>query len=417
MIHLVHPSGNTFVRALLHELKQSGADYHFWTTIASSSGGLTDWLPLRIRAQLARRAYDVPASKIHTRSLREWTRLLAPSLGCKRVTRHEEGWASVDAVYRDLDDAVARNLKAASDVEMSGSWIYAYEDGALRCFEAAKQIGMRRAYELPIAYWETSRRLLDEEALRRPEWAATLVGPSDSPAKLERKTRELELADLIVVPSLFVQRSLPVWLRPDQRVVLAEFGSPEVERAEGGRPKAEGRKGLRVLFAGSMSQRKGLADVFEAIKLLRRNDVELVVMGSLVAPMSFYEGQGVPFAYEAPRPHEQVFELMRSCDVLVLPSIVEGRALVQQEALACGLPIIVSANAGGEDLVIEGLTGFVVPVRSPQSIAEKLAWLADHRDALEEMRPACMAKASEYTWKSYASRILGSLGVTAVNPN
>ena len=50
---------------------------------------------------------------------------------------------------------------------------------------------------------------------------------------------------------------------------------------------------------------------------------------------------------------------MKEHDALVLPSIVEGRALVQQEALSCGLPIIVTPNTGGEDLIEEGTTGYL----------------------------------------------------------
>ena len=56
---------------------------------------------------------------------------------------------------------------------------------------------------------------------------------------------------------------------------------------------------------------------------------------------------------------------MRSCDLLVLPSIVEGRALVLQEAMACGLAMIATPNAGAEDLIVEGETGFLVPVGAP----------------------------------------------------
>jgi glycosyltransferase involved in cell wall biosynthesis len=148
------------------------------------------------------------------------------------------------------------------------------------------------------------------------------------------------------------------------------------------------------------------------MKLLERSDVDLVLMGSLMEPMKFYQGQGINFTYEPPRAHEKVLELMASCDVLVLPSIVEGRALVQQEALACGLPIIVTANAGGEDLVVEGETGFLVPARSPAAIADKIDWLADHRETLEaSMRPACRAKAAEYTWRRYAETILKTLAL------
>jgi glycosyltransferase involved in cell wall biosynthesis len=410
MIHLIHPSGNAFVRALLEELEILNTTYRYWTTIGFTEGRLQTAIPAPLRHRFGRRSYAIPRHRIATRPFRESVRLLAPALGLKQLSRHEKGWASVDAVYRDLDCAVAWQLRCNRKHSEQGSWVYAYEDGALESFRAAKERDMHRAYELPIAYWETSRRLLTEEALRWPAWSRTLVGPSDSPAKLERKSRELELADVIVVPSSFVARSLPNWIKPDQQIVISEFGSPVLEQAAVREETSHESKQLRVLFAGSMSQRKGLADVLEAIKLLRRSDVELVLMGSLMAPMEFYRGHGVDFVYEAPRAHEKVLELMGSCDVLVLPSIVEGRALVQQEALACGLPIIVTANAGGEDLVVEGETGFIVPVRSPVAIAEKIAWLADHRETLEiSMRPACRAKAAEYTWRRYAARILQSL--------
>ena len=62
---------------------------------------------------------------------------------------------------------------------------------------------------------------------------------------------------------------------------------------------------------------------------------------------------------------------MQDHDALILPSIIEGRALVQQEALSCGLPIITTPNAGGADLIEEGMTGHLVPIRSPEIIAEK----------------------------------------------
>ena len=63
---------------------------------------------------------------------------------------------------------------------------------------------------------------------------------------------------------------------------------------------------------------------------------------------------------------------MQQHDVLVLPSIIEGRALVQQEALSCGLPIIVTRHAGAEDLIINGINGHIVPIRSPEKIAEAI---------------------------------------------
>jgi glycosyltransferase involved in cell wall biosynthesis len=159
-----------------------------------------------------------------------------------------------------------------------------------------------------------------------------------------------------------------------------------------------------------MTQRKGLADLFAAMRLLGRNDVELVVLGALNAPMAFYRSQYEPFRYEGTRPHADVLEIMRSCDVLALPALVEGRALVQQEALACGLPLIVTPNTGGDDLIEEGRTGFVVPIRSPEAIADRIAWFADHRSDLPEMRRLAMRKAADTGWQHYESQVLDLVG-------
>jgi len=116
------------------------------------------------------------------------------------------------------------------------------------------------------------------------------------------------------------------------------------------------------------------------------------------------------------RPHREVLDLMQSCDVLVLPSLAEGRALVQQEAMANGLPLIITENTGGEDLIVPGETGFLVPIRSPEKIAEKISWLADHRDALPAMRLAAVKKADEYAWQRYTDRILASISTAFGEP-
>lgn len=97
---------------------------------------------------------------------------------------------------------------------------------------------------------------------------------------------------------------------------------------------------------------------------------------------------------------------MGSCDVLVLPSIVEGRALVQQEAMACGLPVIATPNAGVEDLIEDGTAGFLVPIRTPEAIAEKLEFLACKPDCIEVMGGHARKKAKALSWNAYRNRIV-----------
>lgn len=365
------------------------------------------WLkmfPSNMRAELSRRTFPLTKDQVATRPLLEAARNLLPKLGFGSAVRHEEGFASIDKVYADLDRAVAADLENGVR-QLSLDAVYAYEDGAMETFIRAKQLGLTCIYDLPIAYWEKGQQLMQEEADRLPNWQYTLGGGiADSRQKLERKVRELELADVVVVPGQFVLDSLPLWARK-KRIIVAPFGSPE--------PSALAKKNkserLRVLFAGSLGQRKGLGDLFAAMKLLNPEKVELVVMGGLLAPANFYKNEFAGFTYERGRPHEQVLELMRSCDVFCLPSIVEGRALVMQEAMSQGLPLLITFNTGGDDLIIEGETGFIVPIRSPEKIAEKINWFIENRDATNEMGHKAKTRAASYTWKGYGDLIIKEL--------
>lgn len=376
MITVSHPQVNQYVRALLAALDERGELQEFHTTLSVGRRSVG----IRSRRQ-----------KIRQHPYREIVRLVAQRFGQEWLIRHGSGLASSDAVAMEFDRKVAKSVT-------SGSAIYCYEDSAFETFRAAERIGLRRFYELPIMYWETVQRLLREEAERYPKWEPTLQATRDSAAKLERKEKELRLADLIICPSRQVQESLP----PGKSSFVAEYGcAPPAERQS---PRLNGR--LKVLFVGAMTQRKGLADLFTAMKQLGRSDVELVVLGTPLLPLAFYRQEYPSFRYEPTRPAGQVLALMLSCDVLVLPSIVEGRALVQMEALSCGLPIVVTPNAGAEDLVEPGRTGFLIPIRAPEALAERIDWIADHRDWANDIRPSILEKARQSSWQRYSDKVL-----------
>jgi glycosyltransferase involved in cell wall biosynthesis len=396
------------VRAVLSALDQAGLLAKFVTALGwSNASPLVQELPSGLRFQMGRRGYELPHYKIKIFPAREIVRLLAQKMRQRWLVEHERGWASVDRVWRELDKFAADSLRQTHE-RQSIRAVYAYEDCAERLFETAREIGVRRVYDLPIAYWQTAQRLLQEEAQRYPQWEPTLGGTRDSEEKLARKTRELDLAELVICPSDFVLDSLPESARASKQCVVAPFGSPSLEPGETVERKPTDRP-LRVLFAGALTQRKGLADLFAAMKLVDSRGIQLVAMGSLLRPLTWYREQLPSFIYEPPRPHPDVLRLMRTCDVLVLPSIVEGRALVQQEAMACGLPLIATANAGGADLIVDGETGFLVPIRSPEAIAEKINWFATNRASISGMAIAAQRRAGELTWRGYGEKVLAAI--------
>ena len=103
---------------------------------------------------------------------------------------------------------------------------------------------------------------------------------------------------------------------------------------------------------------------------------------------------------------------MKEHDALVLPSILEGRALVQQEALSCGLPIIVTPNAGGEDLVEEGETGHLVSIRSPETIANAICTILANNIKKKEIQQFCQKKRVNIPGRVMLKRLLISTCLT-----
>ena len=386
-----HPSGNTFVRALVEQLEREGLLGSFHTTIGAGRRA-----NLFLNAMARRRSYGIHDNLISRKWFPELVRLLPFGSSSQEKKRR-----SADQSCVSLDHKVAERLHL-----LSCGIFHAYEDGAASSFLRAKELGILRSYELPIAHWATSRRLLAEEAERLPQWEPTLESTREPEEKLARKEEELALANCITCPSEFVLQSIPSEVRKKTPCQVVPFGSPKTthNEAQQGNTRKEGK--LKLLFVGSMSQRKGLADLFKAMKLIDSPHVSLSILGRPSLTMSFYREIFPRFEYLSPRSNKEVQNTMNEHDVLVLPSIIEGRALVQQEAMASGLPLIITPNTGGEDLIENEKTGFVVPIREPEKISEKIDWFAGAQKMLPDMSRYCRTKAMQYKWSTYASSVI-----------
>jgi glycosyltransferase involved in cell wall biosynthesis len=301
-----------------------------------------------------------------------------------------------------LDRTVARSLGQEKPLA-----VYTYEDGALETFRRAEALGMRRFYDLPIGYWRAWRRILAQEQEREPEWAETLQGARDSATKLERKDEELRLANDILVASTFTRNTLNEAPRLQGEIHIIPYGSPPVVAASGGE-RYTGK--LRILFVGALSQRKGLSYLVKAVALLRGR-VELTLIGAKPAgrcvPLdaALREHRWIPSL-----PHERILAEMRRHDVLVFPSLFEGFGLVILEAMSQGLPVITTPHTAGPDLIQDGRDGFIVPIRSAETIAQPLDMLASDRGFLADMSEAARQTAASFTWQAYRDTLVSIIG-------
>jgi len=393
---LSHPTGNQNVRNAALALYRANALDRFYTTVAwSDDSPLSALLPRSVRATLRRREYRmIPADKVRTRPGREACRLVSVKLGIGRLTRDEFAPCSIDAVYRDLDTHVAGQLAA----EPRTAGVFAYEDGALRTFEAARKLGIPTTYEIASAYWRGAASVLGEEADLTPDWAITIGSLRDSESKLARKDQEIALADRVVVASRFTAANLRLGHFEDKAVAVIPYGAPAPVSQIAVETRPDPR--LKVLFVGGLSQAKGLSYLFAAARRLEAA-ISLTVIGRRVRDCPPLDRCLGKHRHISSLPHSEVLREMRDHDVLVFPTLSDGFGLVILEAMSQGLPVIASTNSGGPDVITDGVDGFVVPIRSDEAIAEKLELLARDAGLLHAMKHAALATARRCSWERY----------------
>lgn len=408
MITVSHPTGSQFVRAVLRAYEKDGLLDRFYTTLAfPRDGGLLSVLPPGLAREIARRTYpEVPSARIATAWGREAVRLIAARLSSPAVARAASRFASIDQVYAATDARVARAIERGT---LRSGCLHAYEDGAATSFAAATRAGWHKVYDLPIGYWRAARRLFDEERELQPAWASTIDLLQASPAKLERKDEEVRLADQILVASRFTQSTLAEFPGPTAPVHIIHYGAPlRPARRAPGEPGAP----LKVLYVGSLGQRKGLAYLFAAMARLDRAATLTLVGARPSAPCAALDAGLARSRWQPPVAHDTVLDLMSRHDVLVFPTLFEGFGLVILEAMSQGLPVITTPHCAGPEIIAEGVDGFIVPIRDADAIAERLALLAADRDRLAAMSAAAVRRAAEWSWERYGADV-----VAAVRPH
>jgi glycosyltransferase involved in cell wall biosynthesis len=263
------------------------------------------------------------------------------------------------------------------------------------------------------------RRILEQELADHPDCAASLRKEWELalPAEdFDRLVAESRMAKNFLVASSFTRQTLiengavPEAIRVVPYGVDLERFSPPDHRAAISGP-------LRLLFVGTINQRKGIKYLLEALRLLGRAPVELMVCGRVVDDLSLFE----PFRQQVTvRPSVSFAELVdayRRADLFVFPSVAEGFAQVLLEALASGLPILSTTHTAAPDLIEEGREGFVVEPRHPDRVAARIEWALGHRRELRDMKFAARQRAEQFTWRRFRAGVVAAVRdfITATN--
>lgn len=251
-----------------------------------------------------------------------------------------------------------------------------------------------------------SSHILNQKALLEEEhrhWGAR--APYYGPGHIERSLEEYAEADAIVVPANFAKRTFIERGTSPEKVYVCPFGV-ELSMFHP-LPKADSK--FRVLFVGSTSIRKGIGHLFDALRpLVAKGLCELWLIGALddAAKPLLEKNQDI-YTYQGPQPRAKLASYYSQGSVLVMPSIEEGLALVQAQAMACGLPVIATPNTGAEDLFSDGVEGFIVPMRDPQAIRDKVEWMIAHPAERAAMGTAALERVKSVGgWDRYGELCL-----------
>jgi len=326
--------------------------------------------------------------------------------GLRRLGDRLPGGAAREADFaacRLFDRWVARRLRAARSLppgQSSGriSAVIACEISALSTFRSARERGIVTLLDAPSIHWAAQDRL-----------HGTLDAPGLHRRIVRVKEEEIALADhVLTVSELARQTYLDAGI-PAEKVHAVPLGADlslfRPDGTETARPSRDA--GFTFLFAGASIHRKGFDLLLEAFAQVAAAvpDARLRVVGPRGDAAHLLERYpSLPIEAAGPTDQRGLAAEFRRADCLVLPSRNDSYAMVVTEALAAGLPVIVSEMVGAKDLVRNGENGWIVPAGDAGPLAERMLACAHEREAVRAMRGACRRSAEAATWEAYHER-------------
>ncbi|MEM4218230.1 MAG: glycosyltransferase family 4 protein, partial [Candidatus Methanomethylicaceae archaeon] len=283
--------------------------------------------------------------------------------------------------------------------------VYCFSSVAREVFQMLEGTATLRVLDQGIPPLSYEDRLVRDQETVYSEWCRERPRFNGVEEYSERQRQEWALTDVILCPSQFCRRALLEEGAPENKIRLLPFGIvPRFLQPFAAQAK---RNGLRVLFAGNSPVRKGLPDLVLALEQLRTRHVHGVFVGETSSLTSYALTRTRRVADvlgNVPRP--QMVDLYRSADVFVLPTVSDVFPAVILEAMAAGLPVITTPNCGSGEIIRDGVEGFIVPVRAPDVIAEKLTRLLENPEKRIEMGQAAHERAKEFTIEQYREKLL-----------
>lgn len=297
-------------------------------------------------------------------------------------------------IHQIFDKSAARRLRKA-DIISGGSSVF------LHTLRKAKEMGM-----ITIVDHGSSHIVYQNDILKQEyEKFGVKIKPFylPHPKIIEKELQEYEEADYVSIPSLFVKRTFLEKGFPPKKIIHVPYGAD----LSTFKPLPKQDNIFRVIFGGGLTLRKGVHYLLQAFSELNLPNSELLLVGAMneeIRPfLDKYTGCYKQISYV---PFAEINKIFSQGTIFVLPSIEEGLALIQPIAMACGLPVICTTNTGGEDIIRDGLDGFIIPIRNIEKLKERILYFYENPEAGRIMGDSARLRVAKgFTWDDYGDKI------------
>lgn len=355
------------------------------------------WQPQGLKKLLGRRTDGLPGEKVTAFNFLgfQYAQALAKAVDFKEITQ----------IHQNHGDRFCQMV--LQHHAFKGDAVYGLQGAALPLFRNAKLRGWQCLFEQFSAPAAILYQLYREEHDRWPDWE---VNASVSPllqtqiASYERAT--WNKADRIFCASEFVRQGLISQGTAAAKIQVLPYGV-DINRFSVPRQTWDGGRPLRLLFLGGVTVRKGVQYLYEALRLLNDLRLEARLVGRVSVSSGVQKKLMQVCDLTGQVSWAEVHRHYQWADLFVFPSLCEGSAMVTYEALAAGLPVITTPNAGS--VIRDGVEGFLVPIRNATAIAEKINLLAQDAKTLTWMSQNARKRAHDFSWDKYKRRLVNSI--------
>jgi starch synthase len=358
----------------------------------------------RLRRQLARRFDpEIPVERVRS----AWGFDLALRLEARLAGRSGSARREVARWRTERFDRVLARL---IDREPPAAALVFSDVGSRHALRACHERGVPYVLSMVHGDVREEREVLRREASVSPDFFGLYLGDGRLDVEEldwlhDRRLAELEGADLVLVPSDHIAEMLVRHGTPREKVRVIPYAADAFRF----RPDPGKRFGpdCTFLFAGGISQRKGIKYLLEAWQRVRRPGWRLQLLGALPRDPGPIAGllEGVEVLGRVS--HSEMPERMARADVFVFPTLFEGSAVVTYEALACGLPSVVTPSAGS--VVRDGIEGLLVAPGEVEPLTEAMERLGTDPSRREAMAVAARSRAESFDWPRYHAAVVEAL--------